>query len=101
METYSYDLIIRNGRVIDPMQNIDDICDVAIKDGKIAEIGKNLSNRGKQEFEANDCLVVPGLIDCHVHVYEHCTQLGVNADSQCLARGKQLPYARDINTLLN
>ena len=42
---------------------------------------------GKNEIDASGCMVLPGLIDCHVHVYEHCTQLGVNADENCLARG--------------
>ena len=42
---------------------------------------------GQNEIDASGCMVLPGLIDCHVHVYEHCTQLGVNADDNCLARG--------------
>ena len=42
---------------------------------------------GAKEIDATGCLIVPGLIDCHVHVYEHCTQLGVNPDDNCLARG--------------
>ena len=42
---------------------------------------------GDKEIDASGCLVVPGLIDFHVHVYEHCTQLGVNPDDNCLARG--------------
>ena len=48
-------------------------------------LGQNLS--GQNEIDASGCMVLPGLIDCHVHVYEHCTQLGVNADENCLARG--------------
>ena len=48
-------------------------------------LGQNLS--GQTEINASGCMVLPGLIDCHVHVYEHCTQLGVNADDNCLARG--------------
>jgi dihydroorotase len=39
------------------------------------------------EFDASDLFVSPGWIDLHVHVYEHATQLGVNADRRCLARG--------------
>ena len=45
---------------------------------------------GQNEIDASGCMVLPGLIDCHVHVYEHCTQLGVNADDNCLARGLTL-----------
>ena len=39
-------MIIRNGRIIDPSQGIDDIMDVAVKDGRIERIGSNLSWKG-------------------------------------------------------
>ena len=58
-------------------------------------LGQNLS--GQNEIDASGCMVLPGLIDCHVHVYEHCTQLGVNADDNCLARGLTLQiYLLDL-----
>jgi dihydroorotase len=60
-----YDLVIRGGRVIDPAQNIDKLLDVAIRDGKIAALGNNL--RAAQSIDATGKLVVPGLIDIHVH----------------------------------
>ncbi len=40
-----YDLVIRNGRVIDPSQRLDRVTDVAIRDGKIAALGRNLHGR--------------------------------------------------------
>ena len=82
-----FDIVIKNGHVIDPLNHVDKKgCDIAIHGGKIAQIGgQNLI--GQKEIDASGCMVVPGLIDCHVHVYEHCTQLGVNADETCLARG--------------
>ena len=81
------DLIIRNGRVIDPANNFDEIADVAVKNGKILEVGKSLMLSSAAEFDAGGCLVTPGLIDVHAHVYEHATWLGVNVDRCCLARG--------------
>ncbi|XP_013396505.1 uncharacterized protein LOC106163459 isoform X2 [Lingula anatina] len=82
------DLIIRGGRVIDPANNIDDILDVAVKDGKIAALGANLQVESTtSEYDASGLLVTPGLIDLHVHVYEYSTPLGVNPDTSCLARG--------------
>ena len=79
--------IIRNGHVIDPMNNVDQLCDVAIQDGKIVAVGRNIPNSCDNEYDAKGCYVVPGLIDIHVHVYQYCTVLGANPDESCLARG--------------
>ena len=62
------------------------VCDIAIKSGKISAVGENLPD-AKEEIDATECYVVPGLIDMHTHVYEHATELGVNPDEKCLARG--------------
>lgn len=80
--------VIRNGHVIDPANQIDTIADVLIVDGKIQEVGTNvLVPDGAEEFDAEGYIVSPGLIDCHVHIYEHATALGVNADHYSLSRG--------------
>ena len=66
----AYTTIIRNGHVIDPKNNIDDIMDVAIRDGKIALVAKNIDPKeGRQVIEAKNMYVTPGLIDMHVHVF--------------------------------
>jgi dihydroorotase len=70
--TYSqtYSTIIKGGHVIDPKNNIDGIMDVAINDGKIALVAKNIDAKaGKQVIDAKDMYVTPGLIDMHVHVF--------------------------------
>ena len=84
------DTVIRNGRVLDPANGMDrPSAYLGIKDGKIAGLWS--SNRevpaSSQEFDATGCYVVPGLIDSHVHVYQHCTTLGVDPDETCLKRG--------------
>jgi len=63
-------LIVKNGRVIDPAQNLDIVADVAIEDGSIREIGTNLSHPGAEEFDASGLVVAPGFIDIHVHLRE-------------------------------
>src|SRR6266542_2578613 len=65
-------LIIKNGHIIDPTNNKDEKLDILISDGKIAKIGKpgSLSADGKQVIDAAGKLVVPGLIDMHVHLRE-------------------------------
>ncbi|HLH38919.1 MAG TPA: amidohydrolase family protein [Bryobacteraceae bacterium] len=62
-----YDLIIRNGRVIDPSRDFDQIADVAIARGRIAATGAKLSAAGIETIDAAGKLVAPGLIDIHTH----------------------------------
>ncbi len=63
------ELLIKNGRVIDPANDIDEKCDVLIIDGKIAEVGK-IEKDAQTIIDAAGKLVTPGLIDIHVHFRE-------------------------------
>jgi len=65
----SSELLIKNGRVIDPANGIDQECDVLIVDGKIAAVGK-LEETAQTVIDAAGKLVTPGLIDIHVHFRE-------------------------------
>lgn len=66
----TYSIIIKGGHVIDPKNNIDAIMDVAINDGMIAMVAKNINaTEGKKIINAKGLYVTPGLIDMHVHVY--------------------------------
>jgi dihydroorotase len=78
----NYDLILQGGHVIDPANQVNSICDVAIKDGRIAHVEANI-NAGfaKNTMRAHGQLVIPGLIDTHAHVFEHVTgRFGMEAD---------------------
>ena len=82
------DLILRNGHVIDPSQNIDGVMDVAFKDGKAAGVGKTLKAGPKTEIrDVKGHVVTPGLIDLHTHVYWGGTSLGIDADEFCRTSG--------------
>ncbi len=61
-----YDLVIRNGVVVDGTGGEPFEADVAVKDGKIARVG-NVSGRGSQEIDAKGKLVTPGFVDIHIH----------------------------------
>lgn len=62
-------LLIKNGRVIDPAQNIDDTLDILIDKGRVKEIGKGLTApAGAETIDAKGCYVTPGLVDMHVHL---------------------------------
>ena len=61
------DLLIRNGHVIDPANGIDGVMDVAVRDGKIAAVARNLRTGATKVVDAKGMYVTPGLIDLHGH----------------------------------
>ena len=63
-------LLIKNGRVIDPKNDRDQITDVLIEDGKIKEIGVNITVSADTVIDATGLVVAPGLIDLQVHFRE-------------------------------
>lgn len=62
-------LLIQNGTILDPSQNLERKGDVLLRDGKVAAVGENLG-RADEVIDAKGALVVPGLIDVHVHFRE-------------------------------
>src|SRR3989338_8001631 len=62
-------ILIRNGRVIDPANKRDEIVDILIKEGKIAKVDKNIKAEA-QIIDATNKIVMPGLVDMHVHLRE-------------------------------
>jgi len=64
------DLILKGGYVVDPANQINDVMDVAVKDGRIAAVSTNLpTTECRRVIEVDGFYVTPGLIDLHVHVY--------------------------------
>jgi N-acyl-D-aspartate/D-glutamate deacylase len=61
-----YDLIIRGGTVADGTGKGTREADIAVKDGKIAAVGK-VSGKGAEEIDARGLLVTPGFVDIHTH----------------------------------
>ena len=61
--------LLKNGRVVDPANGIDSVCDVRTSaDGTIAEVGPNLAADGADVIDCAGLVVAPGLIDMHVHL---------------------------------
>jgi len=70
--TQSHSLLIRGGRVIDPLARVDALMDVLLRDGQVAEIAPPNKIRGgaDEKFDARGLIVAPGFIDLHVHLRE-------------------------------
>ncbi len=77
-----YDLLLRGGRVIDPAQNLDATCDVAVRDGRIAALLPSIApSSAKESIDVSGKVVLPGLIDTHAHVFQYVTgRFGLEAD---------------------
>ena len=62
-------MIIKGGRVLDPVSKRDEVLDIKIEDGKIIKIAKDIEASSDKEevIDASEKVVVPGLIDVHVH----------------------------------
>lgn len=68
-----FDIVIRNGRVADGTGNPSFMGDVAIKDGRVAAMGK-VRGTGTEEIDASGMVVAPGFIDVHTHADEVAEQ---------------------------
>lgn len=64
----NYDLIIRNGKIMDGTGNSWYYADVAVQDGKIVLIQKNINASAKRTIDAKGLIVAPGFIDVHGHI---------------------------------
>ena len=73
-----FDLVLRGGRVVDPGSGRDEPADVAFADGRVAAVGPGL--HGTRERDVSGCVVMPGNIDFHAHVYWGGTSISVDAD---------------------
>ena len=65
--SHQYDLIVRNGSVVDGTGTEPFAADVAIKDGVIAAVGTGIEGTAAREIDAAGKLVTPGFVDIHTH----------------------------------
>jgi dihydroorotase len=72
-----YDLLLKGGHVVDGKNKISAVRDVAIRDGKIAEVAANIdAAKARKVVSVAGLYVTPGLVDIHVHVYAGTGQRG-------------------------
>ncbi len=60
-------LLIKNGRVVCPVTNVDEVMDVLVEGGTIVKVQKNISAEDAEVIDATGLVVAPGLVDAHVH----------------------------------
>ncbi len=77
-----YDVLLRGGHVMCPASGVNGVMDVAVRDGKIAAVQKDiLPATAKETIDLRGRIVLPGMIDTHAHVYRYVSgRFGMDAD---------------------
>ena len=66
----NYDMVIKGGHVVDPTNETNQQMDVAVLDGKVARVAKDIpAAQGKTTIDASAYYVTPGLVDLHICCY--------------------------------
>lgn len=63
-----FDLLLKNAQVVDPLNGINDVCDVAVENGLIAAVGPDLGSSAREVINFTGLVLQPGIIDSHVHL---------------------------------
>src|SRR5436190_4176004 len=83
-----YDLILRNGTLIDPALGLHRKSDLAVNGARIAAVLEpGHQEAARRTMDMDGLLVLPGFIDIHVHVFSGVSHYGIDVDPTCLARG--------------
>ena len=65
-----YDLLLKNAWVVDPLNSVNGVADVAIQDSKIAKVQRDITEEAKEVIDFTGKTLQPGIIDSHVHLGE-------------------------------
>ena len=83
-----YDLVLKNGNIIDPGQNINAKMDIGFKNGEVLSIENRIDpTLASTVVDIVGKVLTPGLIDIHGHFYHGGTGSSVHADQNCLGSG--------------
>ena len=95
--SYQYDLLLKNGHVIDPLNHIDGKMDVAIAGGKVAAVQLDLNPAlAAQTVDVAGHYVTPGILDIHVHVYHTREPEGISVNMRGGGHGERRCNARAV-----
>jgi len=88
-------ILIKNGRVIDPANNIDEVRDILVEGTKISKVGENISVVADSTIDASGKIAMPGLVDMHVHLREPGRE-----DKETIASGTKAALHGGITSVL-
>lgn len=91
-----FDLLLKDGRIIDPSQNIDMIGDIAVNQKKIAYLGASTQASAKKTYDMSGYIICPGLIDIHTHINYRGQANGMPVDLADIPYG--VTYAFDAGS---
>lgn len=83
-----YDIVIKNGRIIDPSLEMDCNGDIFVSGDKIVKPGEDESkSQIDLTIDAEDCIIIPGLIDFHTHLFYGGSDIGIPPDLGLIPNG--------------
>ncbi len=83
-----YDLLLTGGDVMDPGAGLRGVMDIGITGGKIVAVAPSLpESEARRTVSAKNCLVTPGLVDMHAHVFVNAHDMGIHTDTHCRCSG--------------
>ena len=97
-----FDLLLKGGHVIDPKNSIDGNMDIAILNGKIAEVAADIpATRARKTIDVKGLYVTPGLIDMHVHVFSGNTPDAYIADGYTSLPADGFTFRAGVTTVVD
>lgn len=93
-------LLIKNGQIFDAVHNAPYIADILVKDGKIAEIGENLTAEGAEIYDAAGKKVYPGFVEAHGHIGLDGSGIGFEGQDYNEYTDPVTPHLRAIDGIL-
>ncbi len=88
-------ILIKNARVVDPANNIDGVLDILIDGSRVAKVSKDIQADGAEVIDASGRIVLPGLVDMHVHLREPGRE-----DKETVETGTRAALAGGITSVL-
>ena len=88
-------LLIKNGRIVDPANNLDEAMDILVENSKISQVARNIKASAEQIIDATDKIVMPGIVDMHVHLREPGRE-----DKETIASGTKAAAKGGVTSVL-
>ncbi len=88
-------LLIKNARVVDPANNLDDFRDILVENSRISRVAKNINTGADKVIDATGMIAMPGLVDMHVHLREPGRE-----DKETIASGTKAALKGGVTTVL-